>query len=148
MFPAISLVLLAYTNRFLGLSGIIRNLYSQYQDDPDPTILLQINNLRARVGLIRNMQLCGVISMILCICSILILFGGQTTAGNVLFAASLLMLLVSMLISAWELVLSTHSLKFLLAGMEDDLADISRLSTKNARKTSADRHSDPELPPL
>ena len=56
LFPALSLLLLAYTNRFLGLSSTIRALYGQYKNHPDPKIIKQIHNLRRRVMLIRNMQ--------------------------------------------------------------------------------------------
>lgn len=35
LFPAISLLLLAYTNRFLTLAGLIRNLYKLYKEQPD-----------------------------------------------------------------------------------------------------------------
>lgn len=120
MFPAISLILLAYTNRFLALSSIIRHLYGEYEAHPDVTLAAQIDNLRRRVFLVRNMQIAGVLSMIVCIVSILFLFGGYQTAGIVTFALSLLLMLVSMLISVRELMLSGKALNILLSGMEND----------------------------
>ncbi|NQU28789.1 MAG: DUF2721 domain-containing protein, partial [Candidatus Marinimicrobia bacterium] len=60
LFPAISLLLLAYTNRFLAIAGLVRNLYDRYQAKPEQKIQAQIDNLRYRLGLIRNMQVFGI----------------------------------------------------------------------------------------
>lgn len=66
LFPAISLLLLAYTNRFLALASLIRNLHARYMGEKDIKIKAQISNLRKRVILIRNMQLLGISSLFLC----------------------------------------------------------------------------------
>lgn len=62
LFPAISLLLLAYTNRFLTLATIIRNF-----DDDDKDKEAQIKNLRLRIQLIKRMQEAGVLSFFLCV---------------------------------------------------------------------------------
>lgn len=56
LFPAISLLLLAYTNRFLTLASLIRDLYARYKAQPDPRIKGQLANLCYRIVIIRNMQ--------------------------------------------------------------------------------------------
>ncbi|MEZ4728377.1 MAG: DUF2721 domain-containing protein [Caldilineaceae bacterium] len=67
LFPAISLLLLAYTNRFLTLAALMRELYASHRNQPDPNVKRQLANLRYRIVLIRNMQVCGVASFFLCV---------------------------------------------------------------------------------
>jgi hypothetical protein len=67
LFPAISLLLLAYTNRFLTLAALMRELYARYKATPDPRIKGQLANLRYRIGIIRNMQAFGVASFFGCV---------------------------------------------------------------------------------
>ena len=67
LFPAISLLLLAYTNRFLTLANLIRELHRSYKSNPEEIIFAQILNLRYRVKLIRNMQIFGVGSFFGCV---------------------------------------------------------------------------------
>ena len=74
LFPTVSLLMLAYTNRFLTLAQIIRNLHARYQDEDDENLLGQITNLRYRVYLIRNMQIAGVLSLLFCVVSMFALF--------------------------------------------------------------------------
>ena len=76
LFPTVSLLLLAYTNRFLTLATIIRSLYDRYHNDGDESLVPQIQNLRYRVYLIRNMQIAGVLSLLLCVLSMFALFAG------------------------------------------------------------------------
>jgi Protein of unknown function (DUF2721). len=38
LFPAISLLLLAYTSRFLALAALMRELHVRYKTQPDPRI--------------------------------------------------------------------------------------------------------------
>ena len=71
LFPAISLLLLAYTNRFLHLAQLVRNLHAAYHQEPDALIIGQIANLRRRIVLIRNMQVLGVLSLFLCVAAML-----------------------------------------------------------------------------
>jgi hypothetical protein len=119
LFPAISLLLLAYTNRFLGLSSVIRTLYEDYQAMPTPKVVQQINNLRQRVTLIRQMQTVGVASLFLCVlCMFLVYFGLQRPA-HLIFGVSLACMLVSLGISLKEIRMSSDALNILLADMED-----------------------------
>ncbi|GAB3246599.1 DUF2721 domain-containing protein [Chitinimonas naiadis] len=122
LFPAISLLLLAYTNRFLGLSSVIRKLYEDYKLAPDPKILRQIANLRRRVALIRSMQGVGVGSLFLCVLCMFLIYFGRHTEAHAVFGISLLCLLVSLALSITEIRMSSDALNILLADMEEDLA--------------------------
>ena len=146
LFPALSLILLAYTNRFFGLSNIIRHLHGEYQRKPDDVTLRQIDNLRHRVTLIRNMQIFGVASMVSCVLSMLSLFG-PSTLGVWLFALSLLLMLISLLISVVELYISGAALEILLAGMEKDLGKVSERQTSQFPFSLPYRRSNPKAVP-
>jgi hypothetical protein len=120
LFPTVSLLLLAYTNRFLTLATIIRSLYDRYHNDRDETLLLQIQNLRYRVYLIRNMQIAGVLSLLFCVFSMFALFAGWIAGGQWSFAIALILMIVSMLISLRELQISVGALDLLLMELENE----------------------------
>jgi len=120
LFPALSLLMLAYTNRFLGLSTVIRNLYADYQKSPDPNLLGQIDNLRYRVILIRNMQIVGAASILGCVVCMLALFFGLIELGKVIFIASLILLVISLALSIRELQISVGALELHLSALEDE----------------------------
>ena len=119
LFPAISLLMLAYTNRFLTIATIIRNLYDRYHSVPDDNLHGQIINLRYRTYLIRNMQIFGVLSLLFCMISMFALFTGWVAGGQWSFAIALFLMMVSMLISLRELFISVNALDLLLADMEE-----------------------------
>lgn len=110
LFPAISLLLLAYTNRYLTLAGLIRDLYSRLKKGEQEHIEGQIENLRKRIYMIRNMQLAGVISFFLCVGTMLLLFLDFKIAGEITFTASLLCLLFSLALSIAEIRISVKAL--------------------------------------
>jgi hypothetical protein len=119
LFPTVSLLMLAYTNRFLTLASIIRNLHARYKDEDDENLLGQIANLRYRVYLIRNMQIAGVLSLLFCVVSMFALFAGWTAGGQWSFAIALILMIVSMLISLRELMISVGALDLLLTDLEE-----------------------------
>lgn len=119
LFPAISLLLLAYTNRFLTLAALIRELYNRYKNEPDPKILGQLANLRYRIVIIRNMQVCGVSSFFLCVLCMFVLFIGEPTLGKWIFAGSLILLLVSLALSLREIHISIDALTLQIDDLED-----------------------------
>ena len=123
LFPAISLLLLAYTNRFLALAALIRDLQSRYRDTHETSLYRQIENLRRRVILIRNMQVFGVLSLLLCVLCMLVLLVGGVLLGQVLFVASLVLMALSLALSMREIQISVHALNIQLAGMQDGSAD-------------------------
>lgn len=119
LFPAISLLLLAYTNRFLALAALVRDLAARYKSQPDARIRGQIANLRYRLVIIRNMQVFAVASFFLCVLDMFLLFAGQPAAGQAVFGASLGMLLISLGLSLREVWVSVDALQLQLADLED-----------------------------
>ncbi|MCE9501976.1 MAG: DUF2721 domain-containing protein [Leptospira sp.] len=120
LFPAVSLLMLAYTNRFVALSHLIRSLHSEYKTQPDSKILGQIANLRLRLFLIRAMQFAGVFSLFLCVFCMLLLTLDETAIAKGIFVASLVFLLVSLGLSLWEIQISTNALNVNLSDLDDD----------------------------
>ena len=120
LFPAISLLLLAYTNRFLALATLIRSLHSRYQTERDERILAQIGNLRVRVILIRNMQASGVASLLMCVVCMFVLFAGYPEQGKITFGASLVLMMVSLALSIWEIQISVRALNIQLSDLEEE----------------------------
>ena len=120
LFPAISLLMLAYTNRFLTIATIIRNLHDRYRNEATENLRGQIVNLRYRIYLIRNMQIFGVLSLLFCVISMFALFAGWVAGGQWTFAIALILMMVSMLISLRELMISVGALDLLLMELEDN----------------------------
>ena len=120
LFSATSLILLAYTNRFLTIAQIVRGLKKTYDQDHSKSILLQIKNLSLRLSLIRYMQLFGVLCLFLSVFAMLCLFLEQQTLGIYLFAGSLLSLLVSLGISFWEISISVTALRLHLSDLMEE----------------------------
>jgi len=122
LFPAITLLMLAYTNRFLALASLIRRLHDEYKtsDEKDKTLIKQqIFNLRRRLTLVKQMQACGIISFFFCVLSMLLIYFQQEMAAYGLFALSLVFLLVSLALSLNEIYISTRALEIELKDMED-----------------------------
>jgi len=118
LFPTISLLMLAFTNRFLTLATIIRNLHDRYNEARNENLLRQIGNLRYRTYLIRNMQIFGVFSLLFCVVSMFALFAGWDSGGQWSFAIALVLMIVSLGISLRELFVSVGALDLLLTDLE------------------------------
>ena len=121
LFSATSLILLAYTNRFLTIAQIIRNLKKNYDDNHNKSILLEIKNLNLRLTLIRYMQLFGVMCLFLSVFAMLLLYVDQEPIGIYVFGASLLCLLISLGISFWEISISVNALRVHLKDLSEDV---------------------------
>jgi hypothetical protein len=119
LFPAISLLLLAYTNRFLTLANLIRELHSRYKTNQEEILLAQIQNLRYRVDLIRNMQVFGVLSFLLCVLCMFMLFAGWLIIAEIIFTVALLSLMVSLALSLREVQVSVDALNYRLSDIEE-----------------------------
>ena len=118
LFPAISLLLLAYTNRFMSLASLIRSLKNQYIESHNPNLIGQISNLRKRIYLIRNMQACGIASFFLCVICMLMLFNDSQLIAKYTFGLSLILLLISLYLSLREIQISIEALKIELSELE------------------------------
>ncbi len=119
LFSATSLILLAYTNRFLTIANLIRSLKNDYLNEKDNSILKQIENLNLRVTLIRWMQLWGVLSLFVSVLSMLLLYFELQLLGDFFFVMSLITLLISLGMSAWEIYVSVKALKMSLKDVKD-----------------------------
>ena len=120
LFPAISLLLLAYTNRYLALASLIRKLHDEYMKGEKKTHLLnQIKILRLRINLVRQMQALGVFSFLCCVITMYSVYKQWGDFTSYFFAASLLSLLASLVISLLEISQSTKALEWELSDMEE-----------------------------
>jgi hypothetical protein len=117
LFPALSLIMLAYTNRFLGLASVIRHLHAEWRATHDPMVQAQIHSLRRRIRLIRNMQAMGVLSLIACTVSMAFLFFDSQGIGQAAFFGSMVLMMGSLALSFWEIALSGRALEILLGRM-------------------------------
>lgn len=119
LFPAISLLLIAYTNKFLAIANLIRSLVSDYEKQRDRDLLKQIHSLRRRLWLIRWMQVFAVTSLLFCVMTMFLIYEGQQGWAKALFAISLLLMMASLVITIIETVLSAGALKLLLKDLEE-----------------------------
>lgn len=119
LFPAISLLFLAYTNRFMHLAALARNLYDRYAQTPSPNTKGQLDNLRYRLRLIRDMQVFAVSSFFGCALSMFVLFLGQNLPGAVIFGLSLVLLLVSLGISLREIQVSVNAITLQFSDLDE-----------------------------
>ena len=118
LFPAISLLLLAYTNRFLVLARLIRELNEANKKDMREIFIRQLSSLRKRLLLIKLMQTSGVLSFLFCTFSMFALFLEYVFVGKVLFGMSLIILSISLLFSLYEIIISTDAINAELENIE------------------------------
>ncbi|MEO5911240.1 MAG: DUF2721 domain-containing protein [Pelobium sp.] len=121
LFSAISLLLLAYTNRFLALASIIRRMKTQYIQSKDENLLGQMANLRKRIFLIRNMQGCGIISFFFCVLCMFLMYYQLPLLAQYVFGLSLVLLMVSLYISFREIQMSVQALKMELLVLKPEI---------------------------
>jgi hypothetical protein len=120
LFPAITLLLLAYTNRFLALANLIRKLHDEYVNGKKSKIILfQINNLRKRIHFIRRMQALGVFSFLCCVVCMYCIYRNWNVPAGWVFGLSLLSLLASLLFSLAEIFISTKALELQIGDIEE-----------------------------
>jgi hypothetical protein len=124
LFPAISLLMLAYTNRYLAISNRIRTLHAQYSKEKSSIILQQIFLLKKRINLIRDMQLTGILSLFFAAFTMFLVFESITWLATYSFTISLVLLLGSLGMSAYEIILSNNALYVLLTDIEHELGHL------------------------
>jgi hypothetical protein len=135
LFPAISLLLLAYTNRFLALANLVRKLHDEYKRNEQSKIIIwQIHSLRRRIRLVRYMQGLGVFSFLCCVVTMYTIYMNWNVAVKYEFAISLLSLLASLIISLAEILQSTKALELELSDIEEPEGFFSDLIKRKEEK--------------
>jgi hypothetical protein len=119
LFPAISLLMLSYTNRFLAISSLIRKLYADYETTHQAVLISQIKNLRRRVYLIRWAQFFAIMSMLGCTLTMFLVYENWQGTAKGIFGLSLVLMIVSLLLCIWEIFLSADALRLLLIDLEE-----------------------------
>ena len=127
LFPALSLLILAYTNRFLGITTVIRKLHEDLSKDVDRSSFYmgQINSLTVRVQMIINAQRFGILSLMLCVISMFSILVTKNTS-IVFFFLALTSLFISLIFIGKELNVSQNALQYII----DDCKEVSTRNTK------------------
>lgn len=139
LFSAISLILLAYTNRFLSYASVVRNLKDKYESDPqkDTTSLAQIRNFVKRLQLIRAMQILGAGSLLFCITAMFFIYIGQMVLADWIFGAGMVMLAASLVLCIWEIQISVDALELHLNTIRERTSRKNRLETNERSSKEA-----------
>lgn len=120
LFSAVSLILLAYTNRFIAYAQVVRNLKSEYERSPTIVGAAQINNLRERLYLTRAMQVLGMVSLLLCVITMFTIYIELMTLSEYIFGVALLCLILSLVVSIKEILISVRALDIHLDSMMNE----------------------------
>ena len=118
LFPAVSLLFISYTNRFVTYADLVRRLHERWQTDGGAVVARQIENLRRRITLIRNMQIAGALSLVLSVCCMILLVFDQMVAAELVFALALIGMLVSLALLIVEITISMRALDLQLGDLE------------------------------
>jgi hypothetical protein len=121
LFSAISLIMLAYTNRFLAYASVIRNLYARYQENSDENLIRQIKNLKSRLNLTRYMQIFGITSLLLCVLTMFLIYVEFHVLAVWIFGVALLLLILSLALLIREIQISVGALGVQLKDIEEHL---------------------------
>ena len=111
LLSAISLILLAYTNRFLSYASVVRALKEKHQQTHDPKDIAQIANLRKRLYLTRSMQILGILSLLLCVIAMFFIYVSWQIFAAWIFGIALLLLAASLCVCIWEINISVKALE-------------------------------------
>ncbi len=118
LFSAISLIMLAYTNRFLAYAAVVRNLHDKYKKNQNQVFIRQIKNLRQRLYLTRAMQIFGISSLLLCVLTMFLIYIEQHTVAVWIFGMALLLLIISLGLLIREIQISVEALEYHLSDLE------------------------------
>lgn len=118
LFPAISLTMLAYNARYLAIAALIRQLHGHYSKDATAPLKKQIEQLRKRLDIIKNMQATAIVSFLLAAVTMFLVYVELEVWANVIFGISLVFLMISLILSLIEVQLSTKALGIQLKNME------------------------------
>tara|TARA_R110002012_G_C11641697_1_gene610705 strand:+ start:99 stop:506 length:408 start_codon:yes stop_codon:yes gene_type:complete len=118
LFSAISLIMLAYTNRFLAYAAIVRGLRDKYLESKDESLIFQIKNIKQRLNLTRWMQIFGISSLLFCVLTMFLIYIDFKLLAVWCFGFGLVLLIVSLAILIKEIQISTHALNVHLSDIE------------------------------
>lgn len=118
LFSAVSLILLAYTNRFLAYASVVRSLHTTFKEKPNTVLMGQIQNLRKRLRLTQMMQILGISSLLLCVLCMFLIYVHLSTAAEITFGIALILLILSLALSIREIQISVKALDLHLHDME------------------------------
>ncbi|MFW5745328.1 MAG: DUF2721 domain-containing protein [bacterium] len=118
LFPAVSLLFISYTNRFISYAELVRRLHERWRNEGSADVERQISNLRRRIVLIRNMQIAGALSLLACVVCMILLFFGLTIAAETAFAVALFAMLLSLGLLVVEVSISVRALGVQLSDLE------------------------------
>ena len=121
LFSAISLIMLAYTNRFLAYAAVIRDLHDKFLEKMDDSLIEQIKNLKLRLNLTRWMQIFGISSLLLCVLTMFLIYIDQHTLAVWVFGIALVLLIISLSLLIKEIHISAQALKLHLSDIENHL---------------------------
>ena len=121
LFSAISLIMLAYTNRFLAYAAVVRNLHAKYQERQDAILLDQIKNLSTRLQLTRWMQIFGIVSLLLCVLTMFLIYIELHTLAVYIFGVALILLIISLGLLIREIQISVDALSLHISDINDQL---------------------------
>ena len=120
LFSAISLIMLAYTNRFLAYAAVVRSLHDKYQQKKDEQLIKQIDNIKKRLYLTRSMQIYGISSLLLCVLTMFLIYIQQPTIAVWVFGTALLLLIVSLALLIMEIQISVKALEHHISDIENN----------------------------
>ncbi|NLH58288.1 MAG: DUF2721 domain-containing protein [Clostridiales bacterium] len=118
LFPAITLLMLAHTNRFLALANLVRQFRALYDEKPDDRVFKQIENFQKRLNILKYTQFVSVLSFLFCVICMFIFFLNKMLLADITFAISLLLMMASLILSLWEIYLSVDALKVELGDID------------------------------
>ncbi|CAI8161655.1 MAG: Uncharacterised protein [Polaribacter sp. SA4-10] len=121
LFSAISLIMLAYTNRFLAYASVIRNLHDKFLEKKDESLIRQIKNLKLRLNLTRWMQIFGISSLLLCVLTMFLIYVGEKNIAVWVFGFALVLLIISLSLLIKEIQISAQALQYHIADIEEYL---------------------------
>ena len=124
LFSTVSLLFIAFTNRYIAISGLVRDLHADFSKDKTRDIIAQIKNLRVRLKLIQTMQTFSIISLLFSSASMFLIFFDYQSAAKTLFGLGLVAQFIALSLSAWEVSISTKALNIELSDMELEDASI------------------------
>ncbi|MBD0830534.1 DUF2721 domain-containing protein [Aestuariibaculum sediminum] len=118
LFSAISLIMLAYTNRFLAYASVIRELHAKYKKNKDKVLFAQIKNIKRRLYLTRSMQIYGISSLFLCVFTMFLIYIQQQTLAIWVFGVALILLIISLGLLIMEIQISVKALEHHISDIE------------------------------